>query len=39
MGGRSKGLVAGERGDVVVFRTANGGVTVDFVYVDGKKAA
>jgi N-acetylglucosamine-6-phosphate deacetylase len=37
--GRSKGLVAGERGDVVVFRTGNGGVTVDSVYVDGKKAA
>jgi N-acetylglucosamine-6-phosphate deacetylase len=39
MEGRSKGLIAGERGDVVVFRARDGRVTVDSVYVDGRKAA
>jgi len=36
--GRSKGLVAGERADLVVFR-AGPAITVDAVYIDGERAA
>lgn len=35
--GRSKGLVAGERADLVMFRAAQG-ITVEAVYIDGKRA-
>jgi len=35
--GRSKWLVAGERADLITFRTASG-IAIDSVYIDGKRA-
>jgi N-acetylglucosamine-6-phosphate deacetylase len=38
LGGRTRGLAAGERGDLVVFRRADG-IDIDAVYLDGVRVA
>jgi len=38
LGGRTRGLAAGERGDVVVFRRADG-LDIEAVYLDGVRVA